>query len=155
MERKRAGRMAAVPQLDIPDILVDDEAISDDSTKSATSQRMDDHRSTQRWSWAISPGDRASPEQSYQHPLSAPRLSPTSPTRQGSRTGYNFEFQPPPSDEPENRGPAGSESARFARAAGSSMIEDMLDDSVWVESIRRSATLRRSERGSYRYGDNP
>ncbi|CAI4213670.1 unnamed protein product [Parascedosporium putredinis] len=29
MERKRAGRMAAVPQLDIPDILVDDEAISD------------------------------------------------------------------------------------------------------------------------------
>ncbi|PKS07867.1 hypothetical protein jhhlp_006475 [Lomentospora prolificans] len=164
MERKRAGRMAAVPQLGIPDILVDDEEISsseDGSTGNvtevhpiATSLGADGLRSSQRWSWAMGPGDsRASYEHGYQHPLSAPRLSPTSPTHHGPRSGFNFELQTPSGEESDARMSASNDANRHARVTGSSAVEDMLDDSVWVESIRRSATLRRSDRGSYRYGD--
>ena len=155
--------MAGVPQLGIPDILVDDEEVvsgddrsdNGDGQDKRTSLRAEASGSAQRWSWAMGPGDRGSYEQgAAQHPLSAPRLSPTSPTQPGSGSGFNFEVQTPTGEEPSGRlSVGGGDVNRPARAVGSSRVEDMLDDSVWVESIRRSATIRRSDRGSYRYGD--
>ncbi|KAK2609041.1 calcium channel protein [Conoideocrella luteorostrata] len=154
MEKKRASRMSIIPQLTIPHILVDDEA-SDN-----VHRVNEDHTSEQpRWTH-LSTGEGASRQDTshsadlslhetiYQHPLSYPQSSQTTAPRQGSTSGFSFELY-----EVDNQNQNVPQSGGHGSAVSPTEARDMLDDSVWMESIRRSATLRRPDRGSYRFGD--
>lgn len=155
MEKKRASRMTAIPQLTIPHILVDD-----DLDIQENNQRNDTDLTTQpRWT-QLSAGeglgqqlistqtDLSLHDTAYHHPLNHPRSSETAASRQGSTSGFSFELY-----EPESQSQDVSPGNRRGSAVSPTETRDMLDDSVWMESIRRSATLRRPDRGSYRFGD--
>lgn len=187
--------MTAIPQLDVPDILVDDE--DDRERAQSKGQRAtmggpltttdvppallaaaDAFRAPHQ-SWA--PGsDLASARNSPTHPLSLPRSPPSMPRRQTGDSAFSFEIQDPASATATAGGGGGGTgqfstpgSARNSRnnsrnnsvnnsrsnsrnnsrhnsAAEPSQGRDLLDDSVWMESIRRSATVRKSQRGSFR-----
>lgn len=154
MERKRAGRMTAIPQLDIPDILVDDDEAENQASApgqrspvswAATTHLSVDGSHTQHRSWTGSTDLSVHDAAYQQHPLSYPRSTPSSPARQTARSGFSFELQEPDSQD--------RRSSDAGSVVSPAQVRDMLDDSVWAESIRRSATLRRSEQGSDRYGD--
>ncbi|PNY29300.1 Calcium-channel protein cch1 [Tolypocladium capitatum] len=158
MERKRASRMSGVPELTIPDILVDGGGgDGDDDGDERTRSFMPEEGSVARWAH-LSVGDGAGrqtrmstatdatqPDGAYQHPLSYPR-SPASTTasHKGTTSGLGLSL--------ELKEPDGQASRRGS-AVSPSQVRDMLDDSVWMESIRRSATLRRPEKGSYGHRD--
>lgn len=165
MHSRYSSRMTAIPRLDIPDIFVDDNASQDEaggagppSPRSPQSPRSPRGLSTsthlsvdggQQRGW-YGTEDLSSYDGAWQHPLSFPRSSPASPSHHPTPSAFSFELQEP--DGPDTA-PAGTSSQR-ASAVSPSQVRDMLDDSIWVESIRRSATIRRSQnRGSYRYGD--
>lgn len=153
MEKKRASQLSVVPQLTIPHILVDNEfgnGIDQFSQGRISGQP--------RWT-QISAGEGASDqtapsmpnlslhEVTYQHPLSDPQSPHATSSRQGSTSGFSFElYEPEPHRQSDSR-PEGN--------GNSSPLEarDMLDGSIWTESIRRSATLRQHDQGSYRFGD--
>lgn len=167
MDRKRAGRMEGVPQFGVPDIYVDDNEGSGDEGEGdfsgergskrrypARNLRVEDaaagQSSNNRSSWGSSP--RNSADRPYQHPLGAPRTAPSSPTHhQQSGSAFSFDLQTQPGEQA-GTGRSGGDVRRQTSVGGPSGVQDMLDDSVWVESLRRSATIRRSPRGSYRYG---
>ncbi|KAM3450960.1 hypothetical protein MY5147_009196 [Beauveria neobassiana] len=148
---KRSARMTMVPQLSVPEILVDDEE-SNVNTAAGTSDKtnrpllpslntnLETPKKPSIWAAEISPRDSG-----VQHPLSFPRTSgeglspPVSPMRTG--------FQLSPSDA------SNADSERRGRSLSPAQARGMLDDSVWVESIRKSKTLRHSNKSTYRYGD--
>ncbi|CAM1507368.1 Fc.00g070090.m01.CDS01 [Cosmosporella sp. VM-42] len=169
MNNKHSSRMTMIPQLNIPDIFVDDNEGLDEYSDEAGGAGPRSPRSphsprsplgptpaahlsvdgTQQRSWYGSE-DLSLHDTAWAHPLSFPRSSPPSPSHQATPSGFSFELQEPDEHEP---APAGGSGQRES-AMSSSQVHGMLDDSIWVESIRRSATLRRSQnRGSYRYGD--
>ncbi|ATY63219.1 calcium channel subunit Cch1 [Cordyceps militaris] len=151
MNMKRSARMTMVPQLSVPEILVDDEEPNNDIA-TGTSDRthrpllpsLDTSLETPRrpsvWAGEISPRDSVT-----QHPLSFPRTSGggLSPPASPMRTS----FQLSPSDA------SNAQTDRRGRSLSPAQARGMLDDSVWVESIRKSKTLRRSDKTAYRYGD--
>lgn len=155
MDRKNASRMLDIPQLSIPHILVDDEP-----SCSAIEPRDYPGETAPRWtqlSAGEGAGQRSTTSQTdvtlhdttYQHPLSYPRSSdPVSTSRQGSTSGFSFELY-----EPDAQNQSAGRSSGRDSGVNPTETRDMLDDSVWMESIRRSATLRRPDRGTYRYGD--
>ena len=168
LELRRSARMTGIPQLQIPEILVDggdDAGGQKDRPSSQSESHTGRHRS---WSSGV---DVATPDpQPYQHPLSIPR-SGQSTNRQRSPTAFSFELQDSDggygaaaanhlalpqigSGSGHGSGPAGSEQSGATRPESGSIspsqVRDMLDESVWVESIRRSMTLRRADdRSSY------
>jgi hypothetical protein len=192
MEKKRAGRMTAIPQLDIPEILVDneehrpkrDEETSEEedpyhqkrqkhqdqqqqqhaaasrsrakSSAAATTLGSDSgsllspsssRAKSQHRSWAGLGADLSSYDTSYGHPLAEPRASSSSrpaasPAGHRSQaSNFSFELSEPgvvagdDADEATSLGRRGS-------AVDPRLVRDMLDDSVWVESLRRSATRK-------------
>ncbi|KAH6688201.1 calcium-channel protein cch1 [Verticillium dahliae] len=149
-ERKQAGRMTAVPQLDIPHIFVDDEDGSKQQTptirqsgqgKSTLLSAEDADRAHHR-SWSGS-SDLQGPglDGEYQHPLSFPRSGPSSPSHQSANSAFSFELQEP--------GLGSGENSRRTSAVSPAQVSNILDDSVWVESIRRSATVRKPDWSNY------
>ncbi|XWW93242.1 hypothetical protein V2A60_001174 [Cordyceps javanica] len=151
MNMKRSARMTMVPQLSVPEILVDDEesiaetvAAASNSTNRPLLPSLNTNLETPRrpsvWAGELSPRDSTT-----QHPLSFPRTSGggLSPPASPMRTS----FQLSPSDASN----AGND--RRDRSLSPAQARGMLDDSVWVESIRRSKTLRHSDKTAYRYGD--
>jgi voltage-dependent calcium channel len=168
MEQKRSARMTGVPQLGIPDILVDDEddratdAGAEQSAGAAPSQMVaatflsaehaagpaQHHRS-----WSGASMDISLHDTNYAHPLSAPwtggLASPTSPgglqpqRHQHSPSTFSFELQEPGAPSLADGSRRGS-AVSAVSAVSPGLVREMLDDSVWVESIRRSATQRRS-----------
>ncbi|KAI0109674.1 ion transporter [Nemania sp. FL0031] len=149
MEKKRSGRMTAVPQLDVPEIFVDDEndraraaqqrttlavpptpAPSDFLAVSGTTRPQ--HRS-----WA-SGADISTYDTTQSHPLSGPRATPTTPEARPESSTYNFDVQ-------ESTTP---NSQLHGGEVTPTQLRSFLDDSVWAESIRRSATVRKSVRRS-------
>ncbi|KAL2887402.1 Calcium-channel protein cch1 [Ceratocystis lukuohia] len=78
-----------------------------------------------------------------QHPLSLPRTgSSNSPSTQFA-SGGSFTF-----NVRETRPTAGDR--RMTAVNSSSAVQDMLDESVWIESLRRSTTVRRNQSRSGR-----
>ena len=155
MAKKRAGRMTAIPQLDVPDIFVDDEegrarGVLQRSTMAApptaSSNRSSDLINTpdamrplhKSWSSSV---DISSYDSAPAHPLSFPRSSPSMPGHQAPSSAVSFEVQEPGSSSAENAG-----RQRGVSDVNPSQVRGLLDDSVWVESIRRSATIRKSVR---------
>ncbi|KAI0387275.1 Ion transport protein-domain-containing protein [Hypomontagnella monticulosa] len=152
MEKKRSARMTAIPQLDVPDIFVDDE----DDRRRAAQQRttmaapptgaassdflaVSDASRPQHRSWA-SGTDISMYDSSQTHPLSLPRATPSMPGHRSQASAFSFEIQDP--------GTASGENSRRGSSVSPAQVRELLDDSVWVESIRRSATIRRSVRRS-------
>lgn len=204
MELKRAGRMTAIPQLDIPEILVDNEEHKDDedegrpqgkqrgqqeqkSPQKSPQQQQQPAASRSRakssaaasavgsdsgsllspsssrgkshhQSWASGLGaDLSSLDTSYGHPLAGPRASssrqPASPSgRQSQTSAFSFEMEGSGAvagEGGDGDGDAGTSLGRRGSTVDPSVVRDMLDDSVWVESLRRSATtMRKSGWGS-------
>lgn len=151
--------MTGVPQLDIPNILVNDDTES--RAKSKVEQRRSDATSTaspthlsvdgafgqQRSSLRERPDSTG--HGASNHPLGMPRSRSISPSPPLSPSAFGFDLSELGFD-----GPASGEvSRRGSNAVSPAQARDMLDDSVWLESIRRSTTSRRSDRGSNRYGD--
>ena len=167
MRQKDAGRMTGIPEIMVPDIYVDDDNIdelSDDGKQRnsgvATPKShlsVDLSQGTQG-----SPGSRGSRGSSpardslwappNQHPLSAPRASPSnpsSPSHHATTSSFNFELF-----DPEGQGSSTGEMRRRGSANSPTRGPDLMDDSVWMDSIRKSATVRRSGKsGSYRFTD--
>lgn len=190
METKRAGRMTAIPQLDVPEILVDNEeqraeeeqqrrqgqgqgqgqgqqmqpptpggggarsrakssaaatVLDSDSLLSpSTSRARSQHRS-----WAAGLGaDLSSYDTSYGHPLAGPRASrpsAASGSHRSQASAFSFELADP--GEVAAAGDVGDEATSLGRRGSATVdpavVRDMLDDSIWVESLRRSATTMR------------
>lgn len=158
MERKHASRMSAVPELTIPNILVD----ADSSDDEGRNPFRPEEGSPVRWT-QLSAGEGAGQETrpssaaeagygmtGHQHPLSRPRSPPPTMPHQGATSGFSFELYEP---EGQQQGQDAWQGTGRESLVSPSQARDMLDDSVWMESIRRSVTLRRPERGSRRYGD--
>lgn len=171
--------MTAVPQLDLPDILVDDEE-QRAKRKTSSSARLQNPYGQQSPSTPGSTGLRSpmsggaflSPNEarnsggaSHQktfsgmsadltlqtnfegtgaHPLSMPRAGEASSARsdahQSTHSAFSFELQP---------GSANSSAANSRRNSRSNsavspiQMSQILDDSIWMASIRRSATMKR------------
>ncbi|CAK7243673.1 MAG: calcium channel protein [Sporothrix thermara] len=170
MERKHAARMTAIPQLGIPDILVDAEddtaagagATGGQSVSAAPVQAGSaflsaenaDGPSQHHRSWSGASMDISLHDTSYAHPLSAPRTSGLStPTASGglqphrhhlSSSALSFELQEPGAQLWADESRRGSAVSAMSSGVSPGLVREMLDESVWVESIRRSATQRRS-----------
>lgn len=176
--------MTAVPQLDLPDILVDDEE-EREKRKTSSSALLKNPYGPQSPSTPGSAGLRSpgmggsflSPNEarnsggaggatSHQktwsansadltlqtnfdstgavHPLSMPRAGEASTARsdahQSAHSAFSFELQP---------GSANSSAANSRRNSRSNsavspiQMSQILDDSIWMASIRRSATMKR------------
>ncbi|KAK4224624.1 putative calcium-channel protein [Podospora fimiseda] len=120
MESKNAGRMTAIPQLDVPEILVDNEeqragrqagrnsspgALGGDGSGTGTyttpeavsllsAAAADISGRSRHWSTSGGLGaDLSSYDTSYGHPLAGPRTSkPTSPRQQSQASAFSFEI---------------------------------------------------------------
>ncbi|KAI1260114.1 ion transporter [Xylariaceae sp. FL1019] len=153
MDKKRSGRMTAIPQLDIPDIFVDDE--SDSPRTRATAQRttvavppsemgassllsVSHAGRPHHQSWS-SGADISTYDSAPSHPLSAPRAPPTMPSNRAEGTSHGFDVRDSATS---------STRSRQNSEVSPAQLRSFLDDSVWAESIRRSATIRRSVRHS-------
>ncbi|KAL2168472.1 hypothetical protein VTG60DRAFT_7274 [Thermothelomyces hinnuleus] len=198
LETKRAGRMTAIPQLGIPEILVDndDHQSEDDEGRNKDGQQQQQQEQQQRQqqqqqqqpavtrsrakssaaattlggqgsgsllsptftrtrsqhrSWAGLGADLSSYDTSYGHPLAGPRSSrPAGSSSSGQRSEANhfsFELSEPglvagdDADEATSLGNRGS-------AVDPAAVREMLDDSEWVKSLRRSATRKSGARKS-------
>lgn len=156
LQMKQASRMTAIPHLDIPDILVEDDESQDGTTGGAAPRspigQSSAHSSVdggQHQSW-FGATDLSLHDTAWHHPLSFPRGAPPSTSHHATPSAFSFELQDP--DEHEHS--AAVDNTEPTTAVSPSQVRGMLDDSVWVESIRRSATVRRSQQtGQYRYGD--
>lgn len=152
LDKKRAGRMTAVPQLDVPDIFVEDDEGRHRTPQRATvavtlraraATSMDflaaDAARPAHRSWASS-NDVTNLDAQYEHPLSLPRTPPSMPGYRPETSAFSFELQEP--------GTVSGQSSRRGSSVSPAQVRELLDDSVWVESIRRSATIRKSVRKS-------
>ncbi|KAI1744262.1 ion transporter [Xylaria scruposa] len=151
MEKKRSGRMTAVPQLDVPEIFVDDDSDGSRDRSRVAHQRttlavpptpgasdllaVSDTRPQHR-SWSLG-ADISTYDTTQSHPLSAPRVTPTTSGNLPEISRYSFDVQ-------ENS--VSNTRERQGSEVSPSQVRSFLDDSVWAESIRRSATIRRSVR---------
>lgn len=151
MEKKRAGRMAGVPQLNLPEIFVEDGDDNSDVPKTPVDApgSPGDMLSagtgpSQQSAW---PGASAA---GRSHPLSLPRLVTHGLSPPGTPSATSFDIA-----RSEHSQGSGERSRRGSSAGGVSPAQarEMLDDSVWVQSIRKSKTMRKADRTSYRYGD--
>ncbi|KAF4630243.1 hypothetical protein G7Y89_g7894 [Cudoniella acicularis] len=144
LERKRSGRMTDIPQLG-PEVYVDDEADLGRQPNRPMSQHL-------------SPTDRSDPRSSFishgldgarlhreasnssggpRSPGKSPQLSPHRPTN----SAFSFEGS-------ELAGGSSAGSSRRGSAVSAENVLEVLDNSAWGESIRRSFTTRRPSRGS-------
>ncbi|KAJ0167466.1 Calcium-channel protein cch1 [Colletotrichum tanaceti] len=153
IDMRKSARMTAIPQLDIPHILVDDDELRLKSSPVAgTGQTrsalltVDDANKSPHNNWSGS-GPTDLPADDYQHPLSLARSGPTTPGHQSTHSAFSFELQE-----------GGQNSAHSSRRGSAvspvqspvspAQVNNMLDDSIWLESIRRTATVRKSVRKS-------
>ncbi|CAH0000943.1 unnamed protein product [Clonostachys byssicola] len=152
-----SARMSTIPQLDIPDIMVDPDFDSqDDADKgqtrfsapqatSTTHLSVDGkrHHSRKHSEGSNDGQPSAWGSSAWAHPLSFPRSTSSTPSPPLSPASFGFELR-------EGSGqlaPSG-ELHRRTSSVSPSQAREMLDDSAWMESIRRSATTRRPNRRS-------
>ncbi|KAM5356340.1 hypothetical protein ACJ41O_002986 [Fusarium nematophilum] len=158
MYNKHSSRMTAIPTLDIPEILVENDLTDDEGAAAAPrspAAQASRHSSVdagepRNWLGSV---DLSLHDTSWSHPLSFPRAAPPSPTHQTQPSAFSFEIEEDDPHEEASAAPAAAPTGRESNNLDSispAQVRGMLDDSVWGESIRRSATVRRSQnRGSY------
>jgi voltage-dependent calcium channel len=152
MELKRSGRMTTIPQLG-PEVFVDDENSLTKQAKVTVSpflspSEISDPRSSfithgldgaaRFRSGSLGAAGPASPGSPGIAARNSPQLSPHRP----SNSAFSFEG--------EQLSPAGSaHSSRRGSAVNAENVLEVLDNSAWGESIRRSFTMRRPSRGEH------
>lgn len=186
MERKHSARMTDIPQLGVPEILVDNEDdpaggatslapaspfpahsraqasfLSADNARNAMVSQQH-HRSLSAASTDVASWSQ---DQYSGHPLGQPtslggRLSGQAMSPGGwddgssshryNQSAFSFELQDPNSSGGGGGGGSGSQpgsghNSRRGSTMSPSQARELLDDSVWVESIRKSATVRRTD----------
>jgi hypothetical protein len=164
LEQKKSGRMTAVPQFTVPEIFVDDEDITDaqrgqySASGSPLFSPVDLHGDMRSPSPPSEMTLRSRANSIQTTPTPSPtRPSPLSPTRSSPQMSpfagpMDGEWQfasalsrpPSPLDalEPESASPANR--SRQNSAVSAADVLEVLDNSAWGESIRRSFTQRRS-----------
>lgn len=172
---KKTARMTAVPQLDVPDILVDDEEqrakkksvtpygpLSPGTPGSAPLHSPSTFLSPTRNSGGSGHHKTASNistdltlqtnfDSFGAHPLSMPRTGGEGSSSQGRSSGFDahqsthsafsFELQEPSSGQSSRRN--SNRNSRSNSAVSPIQMSQILDDSIWMASIRRSATMKR------------
>ncbi|WQF85104.1 Putative EF-hand domain, voltage-dependent calcium channel, alpha-1 subunit, Ion transport [Colletotrichum destructivum] len=153
IDMRKSARMTAIPQLDIPHILVDDDELRLKSSPVAgTGQTrsalltVDDANKSSHNSWS-GPGPTDLPSDDYQHPLSLARSGPTTPGHQSTHSAFSFELQEGGQNSAQSSR-RGSAVSPVQSPVSPAQVNNMLDDSIWLESIRRTATVRKSVRKS-------
>ena len=167
MEQKRQGRLAAAPTFTIPKIHVDDDDIAD--TQRRRSLRtvggtllppvelyapdgslgsITAGRPPTLLDLKINLGGRGRANSVLKTPRgSSKRATPRSPSSSAGSGDWQFAsgLSRPPSPHNEQFDPlkAGGSYSRAGSAASAENIFEVLDDSAWGESIRRSFTRRR------------
>ncbi|KAF4123347.1 voltage-dependent calcium channel [Geosmithia morbida] len=162
MEAKRASRMTTIPQLDIPDIFVDDNETSQ-ARGSLSPGGPTTHLSVQgsiggsggdyfgsQPSSPDSPSSRKGNPISWhgagdRHPLSFPRSATSSPSPPGTPLGMGFDALDGQGGARRSSGVdrTSSSRSRTGSVLSPTQASDMLEDSIWLETIRRSTTIRR------------
>lgn len=154
--RKQSARMTAVPQLNIPEIMVENDLSEDETGRAESRSPLSpasrpssvDAGEPRNWLGSV---DLSLHDTSWSHPLSFPRAAPPSPTVPTQPSAFSFEIE---EDEPQQptaqartSAPTGRESNHLDPTSPL-QVRGMLDDSVWGESIRRSATVRQTQNRS-------
>lgn len=152
MDKKRAARMSAIPQLNLPEIFVDSgdanapktpvDAPGEPGVLLTVGSSASLHN---RSAWST---DTTAARATNNHPLSLPRLVTHGISPPGTPSAASFDIA-----RSDGQSHASGEMSRRGSNVSPSQARDMLDDSVWVQSIRKSKTLRKADRTSYRYGD--
>ncbi|KAI1436294.1 ion transporter [Xylaria sp. CBS 124048] len=152
MEKTRSGRMTAIPQLDVPEIFVDDESDGGHDRPQAAQKRtskaaspspaassdrlvVSDGSRPHTKSWSLGTDISTSYDTPQAHPLSAPVGEGSELRIRPATSVYSFDVQD------------STTSNTLDRQAGDvspAQLRSFLDDSVWADSIRRSATVRKS-----------
>jgi hypothetical protein len=144
-----SGRMTAIPQLG-PEVFVDDD---NDATKPAKTNLSpflspDDRDSTPRSSFIAHGLDGAMRERMGANvpatgfssfpvsPLSSPGVSPQRSPHKASNSAISIDT-----------GGAGGSAHSSRRGSAAENVLEVLDNSAWGESIRRSFTVRRPSQG--------
>lgn len=148
MERKRASRMTTIPQLRIPDILVEDDEDILSKEVEAEMHRLGAGAGIDKPRKSSWPGDAVSNSAVQSHPLGFPRSSLAANEEPRGPSTFSFELETPDIQET-----TAAELGRPVDNSNLDSVQDMLDGSVWIDSIRRSTTLRTADRSSYRYDD--
>lgn len=165
LDQKKQGRMATIPQFTVPEIFIDDEDITDaqrapqhspsnsslftpaDTTMPgglnhpASPPRLDTH--------SANAGIRSRANSIQQTPTASPTRtspgpSPFSPPPDGDWQFASALSQPPsPMEELDPSSAAAGNRSRANSAVSAADVLEVLDNSAWGESIRRSFTQRR------------
>ncbi|KAK4192634.1 Ion transport protein-domain-containing protein [Podospora australis] len=160
MQSKQNARMTAIPQLDVPEILVDNEeeradreaanasgtnpfSVEETGAGATLLAAAEADNNGRNRSWSGLGADLSSYDTSYGHPLAGPRLKPSTSGHQSHASAFSFDL-PEPTDGGSHDDEATSPIGQRGSSVSPAVVRDMLDDSVWVESIRRSATQRKS-----------
>ncbi|EUC42908.1 hypothetical protein COCMIDRAFT_7576 [Bipolaris oryzae ATCC 44560] len=158
MELKKQGRMATVPQFTVPEIFIDDEDITNAKRGPAVESPLFSPQDL----YAPSPRNSAGPSLPHlqtdqnrsgnslvqQSPTGSPTRRSAQPTSPMSPSGADPEWQfasalsRPPSPLEAEPGQGDSRS-RANSAVSAAEVLEVLDNSVWGESIRRSFTTKR------------
>ncbi|USP74293.1 hypothetical protein yc1106_01567 [Curvularia clavata] len=162
MELKKQGRMATVPQFTVPEIFIDDEDITNAQRGTATPMEsplfspQDLHAPSPRNSAGGPPilphlqfdQIRSRANSIQQSPTGSPTRASTQPASPMSPSGGEPDWQfasalsrPPSPLDPES-GQADSRSRANSSVSAADVLE-VLDNSAWGESIRRSFTQKR------------
>ena len=175
-EQKKSGRMTAVPQFTVPEIYVDDEDITGVHGGGQSAQNSPlfspvDLHAMDNSDWRTSGSDARSPSPPHgdmtlrsransiqQTPVGSPtrasQLSPSKSSPQASPFSLpadgDWQFASalsrPPSPLEAEAGPAGNRSRQGSAVSAADVLE-VLDNSAWGESIRRSFTVQRRSGG--------
>lgn len=168
MELKKTARMTAIPQLELPNILVDDEEDRQRNKKKPST--LSPHGAMSAGGPLHSPTTFLSPTRNSggsthqknlsntsadlslqthlegpgAHPLSAPQGhgGVGHDGHQSTHSAFSFELQEPASGQSSRRG--SNRNSRSNSAVSPSQMSQILDDSIWMDSIRRSATMKRT-----------
>lgn len=152
MRRKQASRMSEIPQLRLPGILVDDD--NDYETRDETRRLNSISRPPQvcdEVTLSEEPArsdDMTSRDVARHHPLNQPRASSSLVQTSNSPATFSFELC-----ETEGQEAPGGEMTSHRSSVHMPPTQNMLDDSLWMENIRRSTTLHKSGNSSSRYED--
>lgn len=158
MELKKQGRMATVPQFTVPEIFIDDEDITNAKRGPAVESPLFSPQDL----YAPSPRNSAGPSLPHlqtdqnrsgnssvqQSPTGSPTrrsaqpASPMSPSATDPEWQFASALSRPPSPLEAEPGQGDSRSRANSAVSAADVLE-VLDNSVWGESIRRSFTTKR------------
>lgn len=141
MDRHRSARMTAVPQFEVPEIVVDDgdggpssqQHFDPDGSPQFSATHMPDRNSAFRDAFGLD-GNFHYIESAVSSPSRSPRLAPHQP----NNSAYSFDLQEPSSPR----------HSRHGSGVSAENVLEVFSESAWGESLRRSFTMRRSRGGS-------